>query len=109
MELRFSLAAALLQSTGLLERRIMTSVSKEARCRHCHTHRTEAGMTWGEAGQKCPQTWLGVIGHPGSVLCSASALPRYKGYTRDKMEVISPKGSYKDECTKQSVSVQSII
>jgi len=37
------------------------------------------------------------IGHPSSALCSASALLRHKGYKRDKMEAVSPKGSYKDE------------
>lgn len=41
-------------------------------------------------------------GHPSSVLCSASALPRYKYYKRHKTEVTSPRGSYKDESTKHS-------
>lgn len=44
-------------------------------------------------------------GHPSPVLCFASALAQYKAYKGDKMEVISPKGSYKDRCTKKSVSI----
>lgn len=104
MELRFPLAAALLQSTGILERRTVTSVSKEARCRHHRTHKAEDDLEGARA--ELPLDLAGSmagIGRAGSVLCSASALPQYKGYKRDKMEVISPKGNYKDECTKQSV------
>lgn len=40
-ELCFPLTAALLQSTGILEGRIMASFSKEASCRHCRTHRED--------------------------------------------------------------------
>lgn len=107
LELCFPLAAALLQSTGILERRITTCISKEARCRHCsHTQdggRDDLGGAWAELLPDLAGSKAG-IGHPGSVLPSASALPQYKGCRRDKMEVVSPKGSYKDERTKQSVS-----
>lgn len=75
---------------------------------------TEAGITWGEPWHNCCWAWLGErLGSDSPVLyfallqpvCSAKGSPMHVLVHRgDKMEVISSKGSYKDECTKYSVS-----
>lgn len=94
------MAAALLQNTRSIQRKIMTSVSNKARGRHCHTQRTEEGMMWGNRIAPGPDRMNAETRHPSPVLCSASALAQYKGYKGDEIEVISPKGSYRDRCTK---------
>lgn len=112
LELCFPPAAALLQSAGIIERWIRPSISKETNVGIAHM--TEAGITWGEPWHNCCWAWLGErLGSYSPVLyfallqpvCSAKGSPMHVLVHRgDKMEVISSKGSYKDECTKYSVS-----